>query len=199
MKKFIKSLNIKPPSKKFWAREILIIVATVLLLVLVSIYENNKIIENYNEKDTLESKLQVDYFEDFYFYMLGNLTGDGSKMDINTFRTKLLNNELFTYKLFKGAPISQDRFFVLYIHYLRNKRGNDVLTYEQFEKETNEWDFDKYEKQKHLKTKIKDVQQKIDKLKNTLFIETILIAVYPFRAFIFLIIWSIGVYRKKEI
>ena len=130
--------------------------------------------------------------------MLGNLTGDGSKMDINTFRTKLLNNELFTYKLFEGAPISQDRFFVLYIKYLRSKRGNDVLTYEQFEKETNEWDFDKYEKQKHLKTKIKDIQLKIDKLKNTLFIETILIAVYPFRAFIFLIIWSVGVYRKKE-
>ena len=102
MKKLIKRLNIKSPSKKFWAREILIIVATVLLLVLVSIYENNKIIENYNEKDTLESKLQVDYFEDFYFYMLGNLTGDGSKMDINTFRTKLLNKELFTYKLLKG-------------------------------------------------------------------------------------------------
>ena len=26
MKKFIKRLNIKPPSKKFWAREILIII-----------------------------------------------------------------------------------------------------------------------------------------------------------------------------
>ncbi len=196
----IKRFNFKFPSKKFWAREFFIFITTLLLLTSVSIYKNNKKIEKYNEKYALENKVEIDYVENFYSYMKGKFTGEGSKMNINTFKKKLLNNELITYKLFVGAPITSMPFYQIYYKYLEYYRGNDILTYEQFEKKLQKWDFDKFKEQKQLTIKIENIQQKIYELGSISegITSIILIIVYPFRIFIFMLLWSINVYRKKQ-
>ena len=51
MKKFIKRLNIKPPSKKFWAREILIII--ILTVISTSAYFINE-----NRNSNIRSKIE---------------------------------------------------------------------------------------------------------------------------------------------
>ena len=51
MKKFIKRLNIKPPSKKFWAREILIII--ILAVISTSVY-----FINLNRNSNIRSKIE---------------------------------------------------------------------------------------------------------------------------------------------
>jgi len=72
MKKFIKRLNIKPPSKKFWAREILIII--ILAVISTSVYfineKRNSNIRSNIEKTQAELKVfqdKIDGFRSYFF------------------------------------------------------------------------------------------------------------------------------------
>jgi hypothetical protein len=72
MKKFIKRLNIKPPSKKFWAREILIII--ILAVISTSVYfineKRNSNIRSNIEKTEAELKViqnKIDGFGSHFF------------------------------------------------------------------------------------------------------------------------------------
>ena len=201
------SFNIKLPSKKFWAKEFIILLITLSIIGFGVLYTEN-VIDDLNEQIAeIENSIEEDYVKKVYDYLEKNKSRYSKRIRLKQFRKNVIENNVMTYDYdgygnrrkkyidFGGEEKYIDAVYTN-IKFLDDKAL--TLSREDFYRRMKKWTFEKVDEQKEFEKEKDIIRSKKWPIrnKNEIFIGIVLAIVYPFRLLIFLLYSSIKVLKQ---
>ena len=196
------SFNIKLPSKKFWAKELIILLITLSIIGFGVLYTEN-VIDDLNEQIAeIENSIEEDYVEQIYNYLEEKNSSITSRIRLERFREMVIDNNLITYRndsLYGIRNYGGDGRFIDEVYSYLDKRGKEnSFSREAFRRWLQKWNLEKVDEQKEFEKEKDIIRSKKWPIrnKNEIFIGIVLVIVYPFRLLIFLLYSSIKVLKQ---